>query len=94
MTNRTSLCINVKTDYGIKPQYVADISGNSLVNVEKNNRIKTDNSIKLIEHAISIWNWDDETNNYMLNNQVTDKFNVVEAVDPDWNLKPDFDRIT
>ena len=87
MTNRTSLCINVKTDYGIKPQYVADISGNSLVNVEKNNRIKTDNSIKLIEHAISIWNWDDETNNYMLNNQVTDKFNVVEAVDPDWNLK-------
>ena len=87
MTKRISLCINVNTDYGIKPQYVADIFDNSLVKVEKNCRIKTDNSIKLVEYAISVWDWDDETNNYMLNSLVTDKFNVVEAIDPGWNLK-------
>ena len=87
MTKRISLCINVNTDYGIKPQYVADIFDNSLVKVEKNCRIKTNNSIKLVEYAISVWDWDDETNNYMLNSLVTDKFNVVEAIDPGWNLK-------
>ena len=87
MTDRISLCINCQTSFNnktyIKPTVIGDIENGRIVPVKKNaQNVKTDNDLEYKEGLVSVWSWDDAAKGFLLNNDITKDYRLVERLEP------------
>jgi len=73
---------------------IADINEDKLCSVHYGRAVKTDNNIQFEKNKVSIWSWDDESKGYLLNDEKTTEYEIVELVNLDDSIKGKFQNVS